>query len=121
MSESTSSAALENLDLAAEQLISLVGEAIAVVSAGQVVNQVASASLRSSLEDAILQLDSDAFGESSVLSLGSGPSPITGTLPSRTTSGKIQRIRELREALFGSASGDAVGAMDVLLQAASVE
>lgn len=108
------------LDLATQQLFELVSDAIAEVSAGQAINQVASVSLRSSLEDAILQLDSEAFGETSVLTLGGEPSPITGILPSRSVSGKIQRIRELRAALFGS-SADDVGAMDVLQQAASVE
>lgn len=108
------------LDLATQRLFSLVSDAIAEVSAAQALNQVASASFRSSLEDAILQLDSEAFGETSVLTLGGEPSPITGTLPSRAVSGKLQRIRELRAALFGS-SGDAVGAMDILVQAASAE
>mgnify|MGYP006995618526 CR=1 FL=1 len=111
------------LDAAAAQVFELIAEAIAEVSAGQALNQVASASLRSSLEDAILQIDSEAFGASTVLSAGVGPSPLTGSLPSRANSGKLQRIRELRAALFGitDASGRAVGALDVLLQAATVE
>jgi|SaaInlStandDraft_5_1057022.scaffolds.fasta_scaffold00033_13 hypothetical protein len=110
----------KTLDLATQQLLALVGDAITEVSTAQALNQVASASLRSSLEDAILLLDSEAFGEVGAFAVGGEASPITGTLPSRTVGGKIQRIRELRAALFGSA-GNSVGAMDILLQAASVE
>jgi hypothetical protein len=106
-----------------ERVLTIVAEAIAEVSTGQALNQVASAGLRSSLEDAILYLDSEAFGAEVVFASGGEPSPFTGTLPSRATSGKLQRVRQLRAALLGSADagGTTVGAMDVLLRAATVE
>ena len=105
----------------AAQVLNLLTSALTEVATEEYVNFVQGTTVVTSLEDEVLRIDSEA---EEIVELPGLPSVgeasttySTGTLPTRATSGKLQRIRGLRASLMGTptAPGGAIASLQQLL------
>ena len=105
----------------AAQVLNLITSALTEVSTEEYANFVQGTTIVTSLEDEVLRIDSEAEEIVEIPGLPSAGEASTtystGTLPTRATSGKLQRIRGLRAALMGTPTspGGAILSLQQLL------
>lgn len=111
---------------ASSQAINLCLSALSEVSRSDYANFVQAVTIVTSIEDEILRIDSTSAEIVEVSELPGGtsgePSYSAGTIATRATPGKLQKIRALRAALLGTPSspGGALSDLESLLSSQEV-